>query len=201
MSQEIEIKIRLSEEEENLLTSWLKVNSEFIKSVHHEEVYFSNPDNSFKFINEELNGLVDAADYLRVRKTEKGDSVCLKKFHKDPNRPRLYTHSDEYELNVSEGDTAIELFIQLGYTDETEITKDRDVYIANDFEIVIDKIKGLGTFAEVECKKEFKDPEEGIQEILGFLKSIGFKSANRQSRAYVCMLWNPDYDFNEAIEL
>lgn len=201
MSQEIEIRFKVTEKEEQMLQDWLKANAKFVKSAHQEEVYFSNPENSFKFVNEEMDGLIDASDYLRVRRTEKGDSVCLKRWHKDPDRAGMYTHCDEYEYDVSEGDTAIELFLQLGYTDKTELIKDRAVYSADEFEIVIDKIKGLGTFVEVECKKEFENPKDGQKAIYSFLKSLGFEQINQQNRGYISMLWNPDYDFSEIIEL
>lgn len=76
--KEIEIKIQISPEQREQLQKWLDKNAEFTGEKQHVEYYLDNPENSLRF--EHKLGYIDASHYLRVRTTEKGDSICLKIF-------------------------------------------------------------------------------------------------------------------------
>jgi predicted adenylyl cyclase CyaB len=126
--------------------------------------------------------------------------MCLKKFHEDPVEKRpLYC--DEYEIEVSDGKKALELMRALGYTEQTLVDKTRDIYTFDCFEIVLDRVKNVGIFMEVELKKEVESARVGVQEIYSFIKSLGIKKFKLQRRGYVSMLWNPDYNFGVEVEL
>jgi uncharacterized protein YjbK len=100
MHKEVEIKIQITEEQMELLSSWLSTNAQDKGETRQVEYYINNPDNSFCFDND---GMKDANAYLRIRTTDKGDSICLKKFHPDPEKPGRHTHCDEYESDVKDG--------------------------------------------------------------------------------------------------
>ncbi len=200
MSIEIELKIKITDEQLMLLTKWLTDNAEFKGEENHREVYLNNPNSTF-FFTQKHGGYKDTMDYMRIRFSNKGDSVCLKHFYEDPKRPGETTHCDEYEYNVSDGEMALKLFEQLGYTDNTWMEKRRKKYDIKDFGIVIDNVKDLGIFVEVELKKEVDNIDEGKQQILELLKNIGIKKFLMQTRGYMSMLWNPGYEFGKEIML
>ncbi|MEP7104063.1 MAG: class IV adenylate cyclase [Candidatus Dojkabacteria bacterium] len=198
--REIEIRVKLSSDDISLLQSWLKSNAKFKTTVEHTEFYLNNLDKSFFYTSK--TGYKDAKDYLRVRMTEKGDSVCLKRFEIDFETGKS-KNIDEIEYNASNGQEAFKLFKALGYTDITDVSKTRDVYDYENYEIVIDNVKGLGFFAEVELKNfpEDKDIREGFKIIRSFIQKMGFKTYLECKRGYVSMLWNPDFNFTEEITL
>jgi predicted adenylyl cyclase CyaB len=90
---------------------------------------------------------------------------------------------------------------QLGYTDCIIIDKVRKKYLYNEFEIVIDNVKNLGIFVEVELKEEVGDVKEGHKILKEFLKTIGIRKFKEQFRGYVSMFWNPHIDFGEEKEI
>jgi len=67
--------------------------------------------------------------------------------------------------------------------------------------MVIDQEKNIGILMEVELKSEVSDVKAGIQCIYGFLETIGITKFELQKRGYVSMLWNPEFNFSEMIEL
>ena len=198
MRKEIEVKIKINDQSLSKAKAWLEKNATYQGEKNHTEYYLNKPATTFFFTAPE--GYRDAMDYLRVRLTETGDSACFKKFHEDPIEKRpLYC--DEYEVEVSDGKKTLELFKALGYTDQTLMQKTRNTYSFDCFEIVIDQVKNLGTFMEVELKGEVSDVKAGIRHIYDFLKSIGVDKFELQKRGYVSMLWNPEFNFGEMIEL
>jgi len=198
VSKEIEVKIQIDEETLEKTKGWLEKNAKFQGSIRHTEYYLNKPATSFFFSAPE--GYRDAMDYLRVRLTDEGDSFCFKKFHEDPIEKRpLYC--DEYEVDVSDGKKTLELMKAIGYTDQTLMEKVRNTYTFDCFEIVIDRVTNLGVFIEVELKIEVENVKVGIKLIYDFLKSIGIKKFNLQTRGYISMLWNPGFDFGKSVEL
>lgn len=197
-NQEIEIKMQLDNQTLQEAKNWLDIHATFHGTIHHKEYYLNNPKNTFFFPSPE--GHKKALNYLRVRFTEQNDSVCFKKFHIDPVEKRpLYC--DEYELNISDGNKMLALLNALGYTEQTLMEKIRTTYTYDCFEIVIDHVKNLGTFMEIELKTEVENARVGIALIYDFLKSIGITKIKLYTCGYITMLWNPDIDFARIITL
>lgn len=188
--REIEIRIKLDPSEFEQLQSWLKSNAQFTHESSHREFYFNNPSNSFLF--KSIVG-VDAKNYLRVRYSDKGGSICLKRFGLDESTGKTW-NIDETEFNVSSADEAVLMLERLGYSEKFEIKKDRKAYEFENFEIVLDEVSSLGSFAEVEIKNfpEENDMKEAFKLIKNFLKEkIGFDKIKECKRGYLSMIWNP----------
>jgi len=198
MNKEIEIKIQISPEQLKSLRFWLNEKSKFVDEVEHVEYYLDNPNKTFFFTSPQ--GYKDALKYLRVRLTEKGDSICYKDFYVDAATGKT-THCDEFETNVGDGQETLKLLENLGYSDQTLIQKKRQKYLWGDFEIVIDDVKDIGIFVEVELKAKEDNIKIALQRINNFLQLTGITQFRRQERGYVSMAWNPDYNFGEQIQL
>lgn len=193
---EIELKIYLNEEDKSKLTDWLGTNAEFVGEEDHQEIYFDNPSDSFLF--ESFDGLQDAEKYLRVRKTKKGESVCLKIFEVDKTNGKS-KNLDEIEM-PTDFEEMRKLLVNLGYSSEFNLSKTRKKYIHGNFEIVIDSLKTLGEFAEIELI-EFPEDEDignGFKLIYDLLREMGFSEVNVCKRGYISMLWN---GLNEHLEM
>ncbi|MDQ6986110.1 MAG: class IV adenylate cyclase [Candidatus Dojkabacteria bacterium] len=192
MGKELEIKFSLEDKDYSIFQDWLKNNAEAEGREEHEEWYINNPASSFNF---DRNGLKDADNYFRIRKTNQNEaSVTLKLWQPDPEKPGHHTHCIEHEFKTSDLDSTRDLFQALGYTDITKVIKSREIYNYDVFEIVIDNVKELGIFIEVELKEEFNDPKAGHRKIKLFLKDTGIEKIKEQTRGYVSMFWNPEHD-------
>ncbi len=197
MNKEIEIKIQINSEQLNVLKLWLDKNAKFVGQLEHEEYYLDNPNDSFLFTAPQ--GYKDAHKYFRVRMTSDGDSACFKKFYFDENGKS--THCDETEVKLVDGKQTLQLLEAIGFTDQTLMHKVRKTYIIDGYEIVIDNVKNLGIFVEIEIKHQVDDVRLALQRINELLKIIGIAKFKKQERGYVSMLWNPNYDFGEEIVL
>jgi len=173
--REIEIRLKLSVKDKSLLKTWLESNAKFIKHIEHKEFYLDNPKSTFFFTAKD--GYKDAKDYMRVRMTEKGDSVCIKRFEINVETGKS-KNIDEIEYNVSDGKEAMKLFEAIGFTDKSDVSKSRDIYEYENFEIVLDTVHSLGDFAEIEIKNfpEDKDITEGYEEIRKVIKTNCYKN-------------------------
>lgn len=197
-NKEIEVKLRVDEQQLHQAQAWLDANAQFCGTLHHKEYYLNNPKDSFLFDAPE--GFKDALDYLRVRFTQGGDSCCFKKFHVDPVEQRpLYC--DEYELGIEDGTKMLAFMHALGYAEQTLMEKTRSTYLYDCFEIVIDDVKNLGFFMEVELKADFATAQEGLEHIYDFLQSIGITTFELITRGYITLLWNPGFDFGQEVDL
>jgi predicted adenylyl cyclase CyaB len=143
--REIEIKIKLSTEENTKLQTWIDANMEATGQSEQLEYYLNNPNQTFMFKHK--LGYLDAADYMRVRFEKEGGSVCLKRFKIDPETSASENLA-EMEYKVDDPQAALELFSALGYTEQTKVLKRRRKYKNSEVEIVIDDVEGLGQFAE-----------------------------------------------------
>ena len=81
------------------------------------------------------------------------------------------------------------------------LVKVRNIYKFDDFEIVIDKVTNLGVFMELELKTKVDNAKVGLNLIYDFLKLVGITKFKLQTRGYVSMLWNPEYDFGKVVSL
>lgn len=197
--KEIEVKMQLDEKVLDSFKNWLSANAQYKGQEDHYEHYLNNPTKSFYFISDQ--GFTDALGSLRVRCCkQKGDSVCYKFRHIDPETNKT-THRDEHESKVASGQSMLDLFRSLGYTEEIIIQKTRHLYTVGDFEICIDTVKDIGLFVEVELKKDIEDVKKGLELIYDFLKNCGLKSFSQFDRSYTHMTLNPHYDFSQKTNL
>jgi len=197
-TQEVEIKIKTTPALLKKIEAWLKKNATFQGEELHRELYLDNPNATFFFTRPD--GEKDALKYLRVRWLDlqqgfKG-SVCFKDWYEDENGRT--THCDEFETKVADPDMMLALFERLGYTHKTVTAKKRKKFRFKEYEIVVDEVQDLGTFVEIEMKKQVSDFKAALHELEMFLvKKIGITEYWIQTRGYASSFRNPDFEFGE----
>ena len=82
--------------------------------------------------------------YLRVRQQNDGGAVFA--FHNVINNLK----TEELEVDISDFVTFSEILKRLDYHLDCLVEKNRRIYRNNNFEITIDQVKDLGSFAELE---------------------------------------------------
>lgn len=198
MNKEVEIKIQINQPTKEKVLCWLKKHGLYQGEHHQVDYYLNKPESPFFFMAPQ--GYKTANDYLRIRFTKKGDFLCFKRLHQDKTTGNpLYC--DEYEVLVADGKKTLELLKAVGYTDLTIMDKKRTIYRYDTFEIALDQVEKLGHFMEVELKEEVFCPQKGMEKICKQLKIMGIERYTLQTRGYVSMLWNPNYDFGKMVEL
>lgn len=108
---------------------------------------------------------------LRLRRKNDDYSVTYKD---DVFENGKWLYSNEYETRVESIDMMREIFNRLGLIKFIEINNEKETYIYNDYEIVIEHVKDLGLFLEVEyCTNLDVDVNEEKKKIQEFIDSLG----------------------------
>lgn len=136
------------------------------------DVYFSDPLRKNLQPNE--NGRLN--NCFRLRLKDKKASIAYKVDHFSDNGEWVY--SDEHETEVGDFETAEKIIDHLGFDTLVQVENEKHTYLTDEYEIVLEDVKNLGLFMEVERLQVHE--EEDIQEVKGkirnFIQEIGIKT-------------------------
>ena len=108
---------------------------------------------------------------LRVRSKNNEYSITYKDDVFDNGK---WLYSNEYETKVESVAMIKEIFNKLGLVKFIEINNKKETYTYNNYEIVIEDVKDLGIFMEVEyCTNEDVDVKLIKKEIQNFIDGLG----------------------------
>lgn len=177
---EIEIKLRLNDDQIDGVLSVLNSVASFVKKCHHKDTYFvPNADN---FLDEKY-----PYKWLSVR--ERGEDKILNFKHFYPEKLEKHEFGKEYEVRVDNVDTLTIIFEELKIKKVITVEKSRAIYQYMDkYEIALDNVIGLGYFMEIEAMKEMGTPEETKMAMIAFIRSLGIKEINIDYRGYPFLL-------------
>lgn len=108
---------------------------------------------------------------LRIR--NKGNEYFLT-YKDDKYNNDIWLYSDEYECRVDNLSNLKNIFKNLGYNELIILNSKKTFYRKQDYEIVLEQVENLGTFLEVELKKQIKTEEIEIEKnnIRSFIESL-----------------------------
>ena len=107
---------------------------------------------------------------LRVRSKNNEYSITYRDDVFDNGK---WLYSNEYETKVESVAMIKEIFSKLGLVKFIEINNKKEIYTYNNYEIVIEDVKDLGIFMEVEyCTNEDVDVKLIKKEIQNFIDSL-----------------------------
>jgi adenylate cyclase class 2 len=176
---EIEIQAKIKNPKE--VEAKLKKVGKFIKKREQVDEYFVPRNKNFFAKNPPI-------EYLRVR-NEKGRShlnYSYLHFRKDG----WLKATDEYEAIIEDPETVSEIFKKLGFVLKVTVVKTRKYFNCGNFEVTIDRLKGLGDFMEVEAKKDLGGMEKTRKACQEFLNSLGVEYKVKKSMGYPRMLYD-----------
>jgi predicted adenylyl cyclase CyaB len=114
---------------------------------------------------------------LRIRNMDKKTFITYKFDHFD--KKGLWLYSDEYEVESSNFKNTLEIFKKLGYKELIRIENIKSTFVTDKYEIVLEDVKNLGIFMEVE--RHNVGPKENIikvkKEIFGYIQKLGIKAS------------------------
>ena len=167
--KEVEILVKVKSDKEEVLNKLSKFNFAGKKEIL--DIYFYDKDReSLKPKNNRL------WECFRLRKKDKKNYITYKVDKFDNLGKWIY--SEEEETEVKSFDTAVKIISLLGLTPLVEIYNTKHTYYTNKYEIVLEEVKDLGLFLEVERLK-VEDKEDIMlvkKEIFNFIKSLNIET-------------------------
>jgi len=172
--KEIEILIEVKSSKEEAVKALEKFTSHGIKKTL--DIYFSDPLRKDLQPDKE-NKLYRA---FRLRQKDGKNSIAYKVDHFDET---TWSHSDEFETEVEDFETMLHIIKNLGLEELVRVDNEKHTYTTPEYEIVLEDVKGLGLFMEVEKLEEVPDEKvaETKQEIREFLKSLNINLGEEQN--------------------
>lgn len=172
--KEIEILIEVKSSKKEALKVLEQFQSEGIKKTL--DIYFYDPLRVDLQVNEE--GRLNAC--FRLRQKDGKNTVAYKVDHFEGAE---WSHSDEYETEVKDFDTAIQIVEKLGLQELVRIDNEKHTYTTDEYEIVFEDVKDLGLFMEIEKLAQVPDEkvQETKEEIRAFIKSLSIEFGEEQN--------------------
>ena len=123
----------------------------------------------------------DHANKLRACfRLRQKDKHCYMTFKKDVfGKNDKWSHSEEHEIEISDLRIAENIIEHLGLKTLVEIDNLKHVYQYKNFEIVLEEVKNLGLFLEVEAReiKNTDNVKDVKEKIWQFIKSLEIKTS------------------------
>ncbi len=167
---EMEIKIKLTEEEFKELELLLKKGAVFQKENHHIDTYYQPKFR--KFIQE---GVI--REWLRIGVRGNKNILNYKNWYD--------TYCDEYEVEIDDVDNLNKIFDVIGLEKIATVDKIRRTYFyLEKYEIALDIVKDLGYFVEIEVKKYDEDNGALYDALLHVAKDLGLHLEHMDKRGY-----------------
>ena len=165
--KEIEVLVEVYDDASKIKEIFKKFNYVGLKRTIDEYYYDPKRDDLKPDENNQLNHC------LRLRQKNKEYSITYKDDVFDNGK---WLYSNEYETIVEDISMMRQIFNRLGLVKFIEIDNNKETYTYNDFEIVLEDVKDLGLFMEVEyCTNEDVDVKEIKKNIEEFINSLNIK--------------------------
>ena len=178
---EIEIRFRLSEEEFNEIKIRLSEIAEFKKKSRQIDDYFSPSHRDFldaKYVNE----------WLSIRRRDGTAKLNYKNWYLIKGS-ETGTHCDEFETVIENPEGLEKILHALNLRKLISVEKERHVYDYNsEFEIALDRVKGLGCFIEIEATKDFSSVEAARAKLFDFARLLKLDSKEPEKIGYPHLL-------------
>lgn len=163
--KEIEILVEVYEEIETIKKKFTNFEYKGLKSTLDEYYYDPKRDTLKPDSNNQLSHC------LRLRTKNNIYSITYKDDVFDNGK---WLYSNEYETEIESIAVMKQIFERLGLVKFIEIDNKKETYVYENFEIVIENVKDLGVFMEVEyCTNENVDVKKIKKEIQDFINKLG----------------------------
>lgn len=162
--KEIEVLVEVYDDISSIKNKFKNFEYKGLKNTIDEYYYDPKSDTLKPDKNNQLSHC------LRLR-SKNGE--CFITYKDDVFDNDVWLYSNEYETKIESIDMVKEIFNKLGLIKFIEINNNKETYIFNNYEIVIEDVKDLGLFMEVEyCTNDDVDAKLVKKEIQNFIDSL-----------------------------
>lgn len=166
MSIEVEVKSRIDDLrgfERNLKAA----GARRVSDVVERDVYYAHPCRDFATTDEAL----------RIRVYGKMANLT----YKGPKLDAKSKSREEIIIALEDDGKAAAMLEKLGFRKVAGVSKRRRVYVLGRFEVCVDRVVGLGNYAEVEARAPKKGYEKVRNEAIALLVRLGGNKMERRS--------------------
>lgn len=180
-NQDIEIEIKFPLLNPVEVKKFLEENSEAIsKDVFQKDTYFIPAHRDF--LEPEF-----PYEWLRLRETNKGNSITYKHFY--PENAEKTDYCDEFETKFENAESLKKILLALDMKEVIVVEKSRSSWMFEEVEIAIDEVENLGSFIELEATLGYNDPIEGKKFLYSILEKLGAQVGEEDLRGYPYLIW------------
>ncbi|MFH1367153.1 MAG: class IV adenylate cyclase [Patescibacteria group bacterium] len=181
----IEIEIQVSVENIKPLLDFLGKEGDFKYEKRQIDEYFTPKENDYTAVRP-IN------EWLRLRDAEGKYSINYKNWYDEKNGRSI--HCDEHETEIKDIAQMKKVLLALNFRSLIVVDKLRRIYNYQDFEVAIDKVKGLEDSVEIEYigQDEKAVPKEVGASMIDFLKKIGVGKIKENYQGYPFLLLFPE---------
>lgn len=167
--KEVEILVKVLNKKDDVLEILKKFNFKINEKIL--DIYFHDPLRNN--LSPDSSGRLKECFRLRQKGDKNYLAYKIDNFNKDK-----WIYSDEHEIKVSDLNTAKKIIENLGLKPLVEIKSEKFIFSNKDYEIILEDVKDLGLFLEVEKLIETENNIESIkEEILKFIQSLKIKTS------------------------
>ena len=172
--KEIEILIEVKSSKEEAMKALKGFQFEGIKKTL--DIYFYDPLRTDLQASSE--GRLNAC--FRIRQKDGKNTIAYKIDHFEGEE---WSHSDEYETEFKDFETTMHIVDKLGLKELVRIDNEKHTYMTDEYGIVLEDVKDLGLFMEIEKLKEVPDDKvsETKEQIRQFLKGLAIEFVQEQN--------------------
>lgn len=145
----------------------LDIGGKFLKVETQADTYFRHPFRDFSKTDEAL----------RVREIDKRYFLT----YKGPKIDKITKTRKEIEVGFSDIKNVREILHRLGFKKVLNIVKKRKYFALGEFSVMMDKVKGLGNFVEIEKHTDTYKPDELVR----LIKKLGINEDAMERRSYL----------------
>jgi adenylate cyclase, class 2 len=168
--KEIEVLVRVEEENTNKVLEKLKLVSEFKNKSNVYDIYFYDPLKKNLSPNEKM----ELKEAFRLRRKKDKNYMTYKVDKFDDNGKWLY--SEENETEIESFDEAKLIIKRLGLEKLVIVDMEKYFFENNNYKIAVEFVKDLGCFLEVESKNlDVADINKERKKIIDFIDNLDFK--------------------------
>lgn len=180
MAIEVEIKLKIEDRAE-LIKKLQDQHFTAGKTVLESDLYFTSEFHDMKACDEAL----------RVRQVEEKAAGKQKAYltYKGKKLDTCSMTRKELEVEISDGETGVELLKSIGYKPTTPVEKLRHYFHREQMTACVDRVTGLGDFLELEIIVEDEtEREAALREIEILLGKLGYTMQDTTRTSYLSMI-------------
>ncbi len=162
---EIEILVEVYDSVDKIKKLFKKLNFKYVGKKKTIDEYYYDPKRSE--LKPDKNGQL----YHCLRLRQKNNEYFIT-YKDDVFKGEKWIYSDEYETKVESIDTLKTIFDKLGLVKFIEINNEKETYTTDNYEIVIENVKDLGIFMEVEYCGSSDDIDKIKKDIQTFIDNL-----------------------------